>query len=401
MRRLPIYLLFDNSESMKGEPFLALENGLSMFVNALRGEPQALETAYLSVITFSDVAIQHNQLSDLLSFQKPLLLSYGKKCSFGAALELLSFSIDKEVEPINDKNGDWKPIVIVFISSTPTDGWQKALAEIRQRAGTIIVLIAGNEVNPSIFNQLPNYILDIASVSKIEIYNFYSSIRVDKESNATILHPPPPDLYIKDENSTSSMKIHSLSSRSIKRQPIYIMVDVSSEQDIDLMENGIQTIVDALRGEPQMLETAYLSLINFGYSLKQEISLTELSDFQIPYISECFDFNAALNLLCEKMDSETLCRTLTEKGDWEQYVFILISDKSMQKINQKTISNLKNSEATIIFFVHEISDFNKKHLENSIYEIELNRKYFYPKHEICKLNMLTKDLIRDCFQWTS
>ena len=51
-RRLPVYLLLDCSGSMMGEPIEAVRQGVKALLSELKGDPQALETAYLSVITF-------------------------------------------------------------------------------------------------------------------------------------------------------------------------------------------------------------------------------------------------------------------------------------------------------------------------------------------------------------
>ena len=53
VRRLPVYLVLDCSGSMTGEPIEACRQGLKALLADLRSDPQALETAYLSVITFS------------------------------------------------------------------------------------------------------------------------------------------------------------------------------------------------------------------------------------------------------------------------------------------------------------------------------------------------------------
>ena len=55
-RRLPVYLLLDTSGSMSGEPIEQVKNGVQMLVASLRQDPYALETAWLSVITFSSGA---------------------------------------------------------------------------------------------------------------------------------------------------------------------------------------------------------------------------------------------------------------------------------------------------------------------------------------------------------
>jgi uncharacterized protein YegL len=69
MRRLPVYILLDTSGSMNGEPIEAVKNGVQVMISSLRQNPQAIETAFLSVITFDSVATQVIPLTDLASFQ--------------------------------------------------------------------------------------------------------------------------------------------------------------------------------------------------------------------------------------------------------------------------------------------------------------------------------------------
>lgn len=77
MRRLPVYLLVDTSGSMHGEAIEAVRNGLQVLVSALRQDPYALETAYLSVITFSSNAQQVTPLTELMNFQVPHIEANG------------------------------------------------------------------------------------------------------------------------------------------------------------------------------------------------------------------------------------------------------------------------------------------------------------------------------------
>ena len=66
MRRLPVYLLLDCSGSMTGEPIEAVKTGLQVLVSALRQDPQAIESAYLSVITFDSSARQVVPMTDMM-----------------------------------------------------------------------------------------------------------------------------------------------------------------------------------------------------------------------------------------------------------------------------------------------------------------------------------------------
>src|SRR5262249_29387804 len=71
IRRLPVYLLIDSSESMAGPAIEAVSRGVTMLVNELRGNPLALESAYPSIITFAKQAQQVVPLTELLQFTVP------------------------------------------------------------------------------------------------------------------------------------------------------------------------------------------------------------------------------------------------------------------------------------------------------------------------------------------
>lgn len=87
MRRLPVYLLLDTSGSMYGEPIEAVKNGVQTLVSTLRSDPYALETAYISIITFNSSAQQITPLTELAAFKQPNIDASG--CTvLGGALEL-------------------------------------------------------------------------------------------------------------------------------------------------------------------------------------------------------------------------------------------------------------------------------------------------------------------------
>ena len=118
VRRLPVYLLLDCSGSMVGEPIEAVKQGVKALISELRGDPQALETAYLSVITFDSSARQVMPLTELMLFKEPDLHASGAT-ALGGALNVLIDCIDAEVRKSTEtQKGDWRPLVLILRSLT-------------------------------------------------------------------------------------------------------------------------------------------------------------------------------------------------------------------------------------------------------------------------------------------
>lgn len=210
MRRLPVYLVLDVSGSMMGEPIEAVRNGMQILASTLRTDPYALETAYLSVITFDSEARQVVPLTELVAFQPPNI-DAGSTTSLGAALKLTRECIEREVQKTTaDAKGDWKPLVFLMTDGQPTDDWQKGLSDFRQaKVGMVIGCAAGPGVDTAVLKQITENVVSLDTADSSTIGAFFkwvsasistSSKKVDlAKSDSTELSelpPPPPQITL-------------------------------------------------------------------------------------------------------------------------------------------------------------------------------------------------------------
>ena len=174
MRRLPVYLLLDTSGSMYGEPIEAVKNGVQVLVSTLRQDPYALETAYLSIITFDSDARQVAPLTELASFQQPNLEANGGT-ALGEALGLLAQKVDAEVTKTTaERTGDWEPLVFRMTDGEPTDDIKQGLAEFKKRKfGMVVACAAGQNANTGVLKQITENVVQLDTADSTTIKSFF------------------------------------------------------------------------------------------------------------------------------------------------------------------------------------------------------------------------------------
>lgn len=210
MRRLPVYLLLDTSGSMYGEPIEAVKNGVQTLISALRNDPHALETVYLSIITFNSTAQQVSPLTELADFQQPNI-DAGGCTALGEALELLSQKMDSEIKKTTrEEKGDWRPLVFIMTDGEPTDSITKGLAEFKRRkCGVVVACAAGQGANTNTLKQITENVVQLDSADSATIRAFFKWVTASVSTSsksiedtgaqaATMseLPPPPPEVNI-------------------------------------------------------------------------------------------------------------------------------------------------------------------------------------------------------------
>ena len=176
MRKLPVFLVIDVSESMAGPAHEVVSRGLDDIVRTLRTDPQALETAQISVIVFAGRARVLTPMMELVHFFPPEL-PIGGGTSLGAALGELMDEIDTQVVRGGpDRKGDWKPIVFLMTDGHPTDRPDAAIErwgrDYARRAQMVAVSIGGG-ADHALLRRLTQDVIVLSDASPDSFRRFF------------------------------------------------------------------------------------------------------------------------------------------------------------------------------------------------------------------------------------
>jgi uncharacterized protein YegL len=182
---------------MSGEPIEATRRGIKALLADLRGDPLALESAYLSVITFSSSAHQVCPLTKLRSFQEPDLDASGSS-SLGEALTLLEQCLDKEVRKATPtQEGDFRPLVYLMTNGQPTDNWQSAADRVKQKKiCTIIACAAGPGADSSMLKRITESVVELSNLVSRPIKTTSQNVAQQTTDSPIDLPPPPPGIQL-------------------------------------------------------------------------------------------------------------------------------------------------------------------------------------------------------------
>jgi len=209
-RRLPVYILADCSGSMSGDPIESVKAGISALHSELMNDPSAVESAFLSVITFDSNARQIVPLTELASFTPPNLNASGTT-ALGAALKVLIDCLHTEVnQNSGEVKGDWKPLVFLLTDGSPTDNWQQYADELKsKRPGNIIAVACGDGADTTLLKSITETVLEMKNMSPSDFSAFFKwvtqSIKQtsqkcgtspDSAAGGVALPPPPPGIVI-------------------------------------------------------------------------------------------------------------------------------------------------------------------------------------------------------------
>ncbi len=200
MRRLPVYLMLDVSGSMRGDPIEAIKQGLQTMLDTLRQDPYALETVYISIITFNNEVQQIVPLTELYKIQvvdiEAKLGTY-----IGKALRFISKRIDEEIlKNTPETKGDWKPVVFLMTDGRSGDSIAKALKEIDiHKFGLVIACATGKEPNIDVLKLITENVVRLSTLDRESIASYFKWISQSISSNSVHIAEEYHGIDIMDE----------------------------------------------------------------------------------------------------------------------------------------------------------------------------------------------------------
>lgn len=216
MRRLPIYFVIDISESMVGEPIQQVEEGLATIIQALKTDPHALETVYISIIVFAGQAKTLVPLQEIVSFYPPKF-PIGSGTSLSKGLEHLMHDLRTNiVKTTYETKGDWKPIIFLFTDGVPTDDSTKAINDWRQnwqKTANMIAVSFGNDTDSKLLGQLTDNVLQFKNTSVQSYKEFFKWVTDSIKTSSTSV-----------ENNSTGFELASLNDMVIEK------IDLSKQE---------------------------------------------------------------------------------------------------------------------------------------------------------------------------
>lgn len=208
MRRLPIYVLIDVSGSMAGEPIQAVQVGLEAMLASLKSDPYALDSVWLSVISFGAEAKVLVPLTEIANFTlPPIAVPRTAPTNLGEGLELLCERCDAEVVKTSaTAKGDWRPILIVLADGYPTDSllFRQTTERIRQNYNfaRIVCCAAGKDARLEPLQALTSEIVVLEQMDESSFARFWTwvsetigrSSQTPVASRSDLPAPPPPSV---------------------------------------------------------------------------------------------------------------------------------------------------------------------------------------------------------------
>lgn len=325
MRRLPIYFLIDISESMVGEPIQQVEEGLATIIQALKTDPNAMETVWVSVIVFAGQAKTIVPLQEIINFYPPKF-PIGSGTSLSNGLGHLMYELRKNiVKTTAEQKGDWKPIVFLFTDGVPTDDTTKAIAEWKQnwaRTANMVAVSFGEETDTRLLSELTENVLHFKNTD-VDAYKHFFKWVTDsiKTSSVSV------------ENNASGFELAKLDGDTISK------IDLSkTEKPKSFVDNNFVVLSAKCQNTNRPYLIKYKKRIsenNFGIEGIGTMSYRLVGAFQVD--NSYFELSDESNKDF-KINTEELIGAPTCPCCGNQYAFAMCSCGKLHCIGEEEVS---------------------------------------------------------------
>jgi uncharacterized protein YegL len=194
---------------MVGEPIQQVEEGLATIIQALKTDPHALETVFVSIIVFAGQPKTLVPLQEIVSFYPPKF-PIGSGTSLSKGLGHLMHELRTNiVKTTYEVKGDWKPIIFLFTDGVPTDDCKAAIKEWKQnwqRTANLIAVSFGNNTDANLLGELTDTVLEFKNTNVQSYKEFFKWVTDSIKTSS-----------ISVENNTSGFELAKLDGVTIEK----------------------------------------------------------------------------------------------------------------------------------------------------------------------------------------
>ncbi len=194
---------------MRGEPIESVNVGLRAMLATLRQNPYALESVFLSIVTFDSTVSEVLPLTALEKVVMPEIVCPPSGATFlGEGLRHICDQVDREVQKSSaEQKGDWRPLLFVMTDGKPSDtqAYNEIIGRVKSaQFASVIACAAGPKSVPDQLKQLTDNVVSLDTMDSNAFSTFFQWVSATVTSgssnmgaNSSLeLPPPPPEVQV-------------------------------------------------------------------------------------------------------------------------------------------------------------------------------------------------------------